>query len=72
VIKIDLKENAEIKVKTHRSHIWMVNPRFEDERANTIYNNNRIIVLLCHSKNECVSSMPRRQVVSANENPCVR
>jgi len=61
----------EAEVNTHSGHIWMVNPRLEDEWTHTIYNNNRIIVLFCYSKNKCVSSMPCRQVVSAKESQLI-
>ena len=53
------------EVNTYSCHIWMVDPRLHDERTNTIYNDNRIIVLFRHRKNKRVSSVPCRQVVSA-------
>ena len=60
-------KKAEADMNTYSGHIWMVDPRLEDERTNTIYNNNRIIVLFRHGKNKRVSSVPCCQVVSAKK-----
>ena len=58
-------------MNTYSGHIWMVDPRLEDEWSNTVYNDNRVIVLFCDGKNKRVSSVPCRQVVSAKKEPCI-
>ena len=42
------RKNAKAEANTYGSHICMIDPRLEDERTNSIYNNNRIMILFFH------------------------
>jgi hypothetical protein len=49
-------KNAKAEINTYGGHVWMIDPGLEDERTNTNYNGNHIIVLFCHGISVYVDS----------------